>query len=159
MEHFMPKRLDGIYPTRDMFKEQVYPTTMHGTRYAIPIIGSRQDLYPMQSWLHRMGMGHQSVLQAAKVGKMLIDLKAQCPHKGEGNFQSRLKVEIPSMDHDTRSKIMTLARNLPLIEQRKPESQRAALPEALQVKGIQFLDNLRPFWRAVTTNVTPNNNG
>ena len=41
----MGKRLDGLYPTRDMFKEQVYPTTMHGTRYAIPIVHSRQDTY------------------------------------------------------------------------------------------------------------------
>lgn len=118
----MPKRLDGIYPTRDMFKEQVYPTTMHGTRYAIPIIGSRQDLYPMQSWLHRMGMGHQSVLQAAKVGKMLIDLKAVTAH-GEFNAKVTRVLLLNKMDS---SRLMTLARNLPLIEQRRPESQRAA---------------------------------
>ena len=56
---------------------------------------------------------------------MLIELKAQCPHKGEGNFNTRVKDEIPDMDAMTRSRIMTLARNLPMLEQHKPDSQRA----------------------------------
>ena len=56
---------------------------------------------------------------------MLIELKAQCPHKGEGNFNTRVKDEIPDMDAMTRSRIMTLARNQSLIEEKKPDSQRA----------------------------------
>lgn len=60
LEHFKGKRLDGIYRTRDMFKEQVYSTTMHGTRYAIPIACSRQDPYSTvkdanRSWTSKLG--------------------------------------------------------------------------------------------------------
>lgn len=39
----MEKRLDGLYPTRDIVKEKMYPTTMHGTRDHAVIACSRQD--------------------------------------------------------------------------------------------------------------------
>jgi hypothetical protein len=72
-------------------------------------------------------MGWQYVLHQARRGAGLIELKEQCPHHGPENFQSRLKVELPDLDHDTRATLMKLARYLPLLEQRRPESQADAL--------------------------------
>jgi hypothetical protein len=76
-------------------------------------------------WGKAEQMGHQAVLQAAKVGQMLIELKAECPHKGEGNFRTRAEVALPKVSMDAIGRLMTLARNLPLLEEKKPESQRA----------------------------------
>lgn len=72
-------------------------------------------------------MGWQSVLQAAKVGAMLIELKKDCPHKGDGNFNLRVKVEMPDLIPKTRCQLMLLAQNLPLLKQHTPDSQSAAL--------------------------------
>ena len=63
---------------------------------------------------------YQSVLQAAKVGQMLIELKAVTAH---GEYCSR--VNNLGMKHPTPFRLMTLARNQSLIEEKKPESQRA----------------------------------
>jgi hypothetical protein len=81
-----------------------------------------------EEWSKAEQMGHQSVLQAAKVGQMLIDLKAVTAH-GEflPNLTRVLGIEKKEHANVAASRLMTLARNLPLIEQRKPESQRAAL--------------------------------
>ena len=54
-------------------------------------------------------------------------VKDECPHKGEGDFHSRVKVELANMDHNTIAKRMTLARYLPLLEQHRPNDQKAAL--------------------------------
>jgi hypothetical protein len=69
-------------------------------------------------------MGFQSVLQAAKVGEMLIALKKETPYR---EFSSTLERFIPEMTKSTRANLMTLASNMPLLEKRAPDSQRAAL--------------------------------
>lgn len=76
-----------------------------------------------EEWSKAEQMGHQSVLQAAKVGQMLIDLKAVTAH---GEFKEKCS-SAALLEYRQAANLMTLARNLPLIEQRKPESQRAAL--------------------------------
>lgn len=45
MERFMPKHPDCSRPVRDLAKEQMSPTTMHGTRDNVVIACSRQDPY------------------------------------------------------------------------------------------------------------------
>ena len=64
-------------------------------------------------------------LVAAKLGQMLIELKAECSqHKGVLSFHSWVKTELPTMDHNTRAKVMQYAQKLPLLKLHKPESQR-----------------------------------
>ena len=53
---------------------------------------------------------------------MLIDLKAETPYR---EFQTRVS-EI-GIDQRQSSRLMTLARNVALLEQAKPDSQRAVL--------------------------------
>ena len=64
-------------------------------------------------------LGFQAVLQAAKVGQMLIELKAVTAH---GEFKKHALV---LFDRMTYQRLMTLARNIPMLEQHKPDSQRA----------------------------------
>ena len=81
-----------------------------------------------EEWGKAEQMGFQAVLQAAKVGQMLIELKAECKH-GEfvSNLTRVLGIEKKETANMAASRLMTLARNQPLIEEKKPESQRAAL--------------------------------
>jgi len=76
-----------------------------------------------EEWGKAEQMGFQAVLQAARVGQMLIELKAECKH---GEFVAKAQhagfLKISQLQN-----LMTLARNQPLIEEKKPESQRAAL--------------------------------
>ena len=66
-------------------------------------------------------MGHQAVLQAAKVGQMLIELKSQCPQRsGLPSFAARCETELKDVGQRTINNLMTLARNLPLLQERKP---------------------------------------
>jgi hypothetical protein len=74
-------------------------------------------------WSKAEQMGAQSVLQAAKVGQMLIELKADTPYREFSQACERLL----SMKKDSANRLMTLARHLPLLEQHRPDSQRAAL--------------------------------
>ena len=72
-------------------------------------------------------MGWQSVQQAAKVGQMLIELKASCKH---GEFTSKL-TSVSGLKVDAAnqmaSRLMRLASNIKLLEKKKPESQADAL--------------------------------
>ena len=78
------------------------------------------------SVIHVIGSVILLGFQAAKVGQMLIELKAQCPQRsGLLSFEARFKTEMPDVSAKTRSTLMTLARNQSLIEEKKPESQRA----------------------------------
>ena len=89
-------------------------------------------------------MGVQSVLQAAKVGQMLIELKAETPH---GEFAEKYS-RVNGLTQPVVSRLMTLARHLPLLQQHKPDSQRAALalikaqqppkPKAIRQQGIRL---------------------
>jgi hypothetical protein len=65
--------------------------------------------------------GTQSVLQAAKVGQMLIELKSITAYR---EFQTR--VSGIGIDQRQSSRLMTVARDQQLLEQYKPDSQRAA---------------------------------
>ena len=75
-----------------------------------------------EEWSKAEQMGVQSVLQAAKVGQMLIELKAETPYR---EFHARVSEIGIQQQHSSR--LMTLARHLPLLQQHKPDSQRAAL--------------------------------
>ena len=66
-------------------------------------------------------LGFQAVLQAAKVGQMLIELKAVTAH---GEFAANAQ-RAGFLKMSQLQNLMTLARNLPMLEQHKPESQRA----------------------------------
>ena len=66
-------------------------------------------------------LGFQAVLQAAKVGQMLIELKAVTAH---GEFLPKV-TSVLLLNKMDASRLMTLARNLPMLEQHKPDSQRA----------------------------------
>jgi len=101
-------------------------------------------------WGKAEQMGHQAVLQAAKVGQMLIELKAECPQRsGLPSFQTRLKTEMPDVSHQTIANLMTLARNLPLLEEKKPESQRAALQLIKEVSKREEVDMETVTWSRV----------
>lgn len=119
-------------------------------------------------------MGFETVMQFARVGQMLIELKENCPHKGEGNFHSRVKVELPTMDHNTRAKRMKLAYYLPLVELNKPKDQESALalikaqnppkprkPKALPtpVKDEDEMKNFNTGLILVLTGLSDGNNG
>lgn len=70
-------------------------------------------------------MGYQSVLQAVKVGAMLIELKEDTDHgEWEVNVNRALQTKAA---RQTAFNLMRLAAHLPLLEQHKPDSQRAAL--------------------------------
>lgn len=60
------------------------------------------------------------MLQSAKVGQMLIELKEQTPH---GEFKNRTRAALQGASNDTGERLMTLARHLPLLEQHQPDSQ------------------------------------
>lgn len=70
-------------------------------------------------------MGYQTVMEFALFGQDLIELKAQCPWKGDGNFAARCEVEFPNDSQRSINDYMLLARYRPLIEERKPDSQQA----------------------------------
>ena len=69
-------------------------------------------------------MGWQSVLQAARVGAMLIELKRETPH---GEFMANWTRVSNSTEYKTCQRMMRLAANLPMLEQHRPDSQRAAI--------------------------------
>lgn len=77
-------------------------------------------------WSKAQQMGHQAVLQVAKVGRMLSELRGDMPMR---DFVSRVKQELPDLDLNLTkiSRLETLAHNIPLIEEHRPDSQRAAL--------------------------------
>ena len=75
-------------------------------------------------WSKAQQMGHQAVLQAAKVGQMLLELSGDSPMR---EFVSRVKQELPGLNPSKISRLETLARNMPLIEEHRPQSKRAAL--------------------------------
>jgi len=75
-------------------------------------------------WSKAQQMGHQAVLQAAKVGQMLLELSGDSPMR---EFVSRVKQELPGLNPSKISRLETLARNMPLIEEHRPQSQRQAL--------------------------------
>ena len=74
----------------------------------------------MEQQLH--GAGWQYVLFQAQRGAGLIELKEQTPYR---EFQKRVS-EI-GVQQRTSSNLMTLARHLPMLEQRRPDSQANAL--------------------------------
>ena len=53
---------------------------------------------------------------------MLIELKAVTEYR---DFSSALERYLPDLKHAQRANLMTLARNMQLLEQHKPDSQRA----------------------------------
>lgn len=69
-------------------------------------------------------MGYQTVLQFAKVGQMLIEKMGDTPIR---EFVQRAEQELPRLKQTTCHNYMTLAKNLSLLEQKQPDSQRAAL--------------------------------
>ena len=84
-------------------------TLRYRYKIALPVIGSV------------ILLGFQSVLQAAKVGRMLIELKAITAH---GEFLAKV-TSVLLLNKMDASRLMTLARNMPMLEQHKPDSQRA----------------------------------
>lgn len=80
-------------------------------------------------------MGHAAVLQAAQVGQMLIELKEVTPHgEFEANVTRVSQIESGVAARKWASRLMTLGRNLPLLEQQRPASQRAALALIAETK-------------------------
>lgn len=74
-------------------------------------------------WGRAAQTGWQSIQQAAQVGQMLLALKEETPHR---KFSQTCE-KLAGIDKDTRSRIMTLAKHLPLLQEHKPSSQHAAL--------------------------------
>ena len=68
-------------------------------------------------------MGWQSVQQGAKVGQMLIELKANCEH---GEFKAKVQ-RVALLNYRTASNLMLLASNSVMLEQHMPNSQAAAM--------------------------------
>lgn len=72
-------------------------------------------------------------MQAAKVGQMLIELKEVTAH---GEWAAKLAHALnltPAGANTSGSRLMKLARNLPLLEQHRPDSQRAGVLKNLTV--------------------------
>ncbi len=61
----MPKRLDSLRSARDLVKEQMHPTTMHGTRDRVVIACARQDFGGTR------GDYHQSFMR--KLGEKIVN--------------------------------------------------------------------------------------
>ena len=76
-------------------------------------------------------MGQQTVLQFAKVGQLLIEQMGDQPIR---EFVQRAGQAIPRLTRSSCHNYMTLARNLPLLEQKQPDSQRAALALIAEAK-------------------------
>jgi hypothetical protein len=76
-----------------------------------------------EAWATAEQLGFQAVLQAAKVGQMLIELKASTAH---GEFMANYQRAGISGRQQVQN-LMHLARNQQLLKEHKPESQRAAL--------------------------------
>ncbi len=86
---------------------------------------------PIQSWeaidmelCKAEQMGQQTVLQFAKVGQLLIKQMGDQPIR---EFVQRAGQNIPRLTRSSCHNYMMLAKHLPLLEQKQPESQRAAL--------------------------------
>jgi len=84
-------------------------------------------------WGKAEQMGFQAVLQAAKVGQMLIEIREGMP---QVEFVQRAGQEA-GIAKSQAFNLMTLARNLPLLEGKKPESQRAALQLIKEVSKLE----------------------
>ena len=88
-----------------------------------------------------LGVAFQALLHAARVGQMLIQLKAVTPH---GEFGEKVQ-SVALLSYRTAANLMKQAKHLPLLEQHKPESQAAARrlhpppPPAPAPSGLQSL--------------------
>lgn len=69
-------------------------------------------------------MGYQIVAQFAKVGQMLIEKMGDTPIR---EFVQRAGQHVPHLTRSTCHNYMMLAKHIALLEQHKPDSQRAAL--------------------------------
>lgn len=85
-------------------------------------------------------MGWQSVQQAAKVGQMLIEMKAETPH---GEFLANSQRATNLKDKQVNN-LMTLARHLPLLEDKRPDSQRQALAIINECKPKREKEHAEP---------------
>jgi hypothetical protein len=81
-----------------------------------------------QEWDKANQMAGQSVLQAVKVGKMLIALKSVTPH-GEwlANLTTLLSLQSASASNMFASRLMRMAKNEKLIYERQPKTMHEAL--------------------------------
>ncbi len=97
-----------------------------------------------EEWNKAEQMGRQSVFQAAKVGQMLIELKESTPH---GEFKEKCS-SAALLEYRQAANLMTLARHITLLEERQPESQRAALAMIKEVKqeGAGMFRKQNPVW-------------
>ena len=75
-------------------------------------------------WSKAQQMGHQAVMQAAKIGRMLIDMKGDTPIR---DFVQRAEQEVQGLKQTSIQNLMNIAQHHALIEAEKPSSQRQAL--------------------------------
>jgi hypothetical protein len=75
-------------------------------------------------WSKAQQMGYQAVMQAARVGQMLIDMKGDEPIR---EFVQRAGQELGGLSRSTVNDLMNLAEHRDLIESKQPQSKRAAL--------------------------------